>query len=95
MISGFPRTVSQAEALWGVQKLDVVFNLVVPFSVIVDRVKGRWIHLPSGRVYNTDFNAPKVPVSPYFTFVVSRIHQFSFIVGKRRYNWRDSGAKER
>lgn len=22
---------------------------------------GRWIHAPSGRVYNTDFNAPKVP----------------------------------
>lgn len=21
---------------------------------------GRWIHAPSGRVYNTDFNAPKV-----------------------------------
>lgn len=22
---------------------------------------GRWIHAQSGRVYNTDFNAPKVP----------------------------------
>ncbi|XP_045481740.1 GTP:AMP phosphotransferase AK3, mitochondrial [Harmonia axyridis] len=61
LLDGFPRTVSQAEALWSVQKLDVVLNLVVPFNIIVDRVKGRWVHLPSGRVYNTDFNAPKVP----------------------------------
>ncbi|XP_044765027.1 GTP:AMP phosphotransferase AK3, mitochondrial [Coccinella septempunctata] len=61
LLDGFPRTVSQAESLWRVQKLDVVLNLVVPYNIIVDRVKGRWIHLPSGRVYNTDFNAPKVP----------------------------------
>ncbi|KAL3289879.1 hypothetical protein HHI36_023269 [Cryptolaemus montrouzieri] len=61
LLDGFPRTVSQAKALWEVQKLDVVLNLVVPFEVIIDRVKGRWVHLPSGRVYNTDFNAPKIP----------------------------------
>jgi nucleoside-triphosphate--adenylate kinase len=24
-------------------------------------ITGRWIHAPSGRVYNNDFNAPKVP----------------------------------
>lgn len=27
-----------------------------------DRVKGRYVHMPSGRVYNTDFNPPKVPM---------------------------------
>lgn len=37
----------------------MAINLVVPFQVIIDRVKGRWIHLASGRVYNEDFNAPK------------------------------------
>ncbi|EFA06480.1 GTP:AMP phosphotransferase AK3, mitochondrial [Tribolium castaneum] len=61
LLDGFPRTVTQAGALWSVQTLDVVLNLVVPFDVIIERVKGRWVHLPSGRVYNTDFNAPKVP----------------------------------
>lgn len=61
LLDGFPRTVSQAKALWAVQPVDLVINLNVPFEVIVDRVKGRWVHLPSGRVYNTDFNAPKVP----------------------------------
>ncbi|KAK9889112.1 hypothetical protein WA026_004383 [Henosepilachna vigintioctopunctata] len=61
LLDGFPRTIGQAKALWEVQKLDVVLNLVVPFDVIIDRVKGRWVHLPSGRVYNNNFNAPVVP----------------------------------
>ncbi|CAH1365212.1 hypothetical protein MTP99_001508 [Tenebrio molitor] len=61
LLDGFPRTVTQAKNLWSVEKMDVVLNLVVPFDVIVERIKGRWIHLPSGRVYNTDFNVPKVP----------------------------------
>ncbi|XP_044740955.1 GTP:AMP phosphotransferase AK3, mitochondrial [Chrysoperla carnea] len=60
LLDGFPRTRSQAEQLWSAQPLNFVINLEVPFEVIIDRVKGRFIHLPSGRVYNTDFNAPKV-----------------------------------
>lgn len=60
LLDGFPRTVGQADALWKVQPVDVVLNLVVPFEVIIDRVKNRWVHLPSGRVYNIGFNTPKV-----------------------------------
>ncbi|KAJ2943801.1 hypothetical protein O0L34_g12330 [Tuta absoluta] len=60
LLDGFPRTVAQANALWKVQPVDVVLNLVVPFDVIIDRVKNRWVHLPSGRVYNIGFNTPKV-----------------------------------
>lgn len=60
LLDGFPRTVGQADALWKVQPVDVVVNLVVPFEVIIDRVKNRWVHLPSGRVYNIGFNTPKV-----------------------------------
>lgn len=60
---GFPRTLAQAEALWNVEKMDLALNLVVPFQIIIERVKGRWIHLPSGRVYNEGFNSPKVLVS--------------------------------
>nr|XP_004924647.2 GTP:AMP phosphotransferase AK3, mitochondrial [Bombyx mori] len=59
LLDGFPRTVEQANALWKVQPVDVVLNLVVPFDVIIDRVKSRWVHLPSGRVYNIGFNTPK------------------------------------
>ncbi|XP_030027081.2 GTP:AMP phosphotransferase AK3, mitochondrial [Manduca sexta] len=60
LLDGFPRTVGQAQALWKVQPVDVVLNLAVPFDVIIDRVKNRWVHLPSGRVYNIGFNTPKV-----------------------------------
>lgn len=63
LLDGFPRTISQAESLWKEEKLDLVINLIVPFEVIIERVKGRWIHLPSGRVYNIGFNSPKVPVN--------------------------------
>lgn len=60
LLDGFPRTVTQAYALWKVKPVDIVLNLVVPFEVIIDRVKNRWVHLPSGRVYNIGFNTPKV-----------------------------------
>lgn len=60
LLDGFPRTVAQANALWKVQPVDVVLNLEVPFDVIIERVKNRWVHLPSGRVYNIGFNTPKV-----------------------------------
>lgn len=40
----------------------LVINLVVPDSVVIERVKNRWTHLPSGRVYNIGFNDPKEPV---------------------------------
>lgn len=61
MLDGFPRTKVQAERLFKTEHLDAVINLEVPHEVIIDRVKGRWIHLPSGRVYNIGFNEPKVP----------------------------------
>lgn len=59
LLDGFPRTVGQADALWRVQPVDVVLNLDVPFDVIIDRVKSRWVHFSSGRVYNIGFNTPK------------------------------------
>ncbi|XP_073825814.1 GTP:AMP phosphotransferase AK3, mitochondrial-like isoform X3 [Musca autumnalis] len=61
MLDGFPRTRVQAERLATIEALDAVINLEVPHEVIIDRVKGRWLHLPSGRVYNIGFNEPKVP----------------------------------
>lgn len=61
LMDGFPRTIAQAEYLWKFQPIESVINLVVPHDVIIDRASKRWIHLPSGRIYNTDFNKPKVP----------------------------------
>ena len=62
-LPGFPRTVSQADALDKAYSVDTVINLNVPFHTIKQRLTSRWTHLPSGRVYNVDFNPPKVPVS--------------------------------
>lgn len=64
VLAGFPRTVAQAEALDAVCDVDSVINLDVPFLTIRERLTSRWVHLPSGRVYNVDFNPPKKPVSP-------------------------------
>ncbi|XP_035739830.1 GTP:AMP phosphotransferase AK3, mitochondrial-like isoform X2 [Vespa mandarinia] len=59
--TGFPRTLTQAEKLQRIQPANLVLNLIVPTSVILNRVKNRWVHLPSGRIYNIGFNDPKVP----------------------------------
>ncbi|KPP61816.1 GTP:AMP phosphotransferase AK3, mitochondrial-like, partial [Scleropages formosus] len=61
LLDGFPRTVPQAEALDAAFSIDTVVNLDVPFQTIQERLTSRWVHLPSGRVYNTSFNPPKVP----------------------------------
>ncbi|XP_011310570.1 GTP:AMP phosphotransferase AK3, mitochondrial isoform X2 [Fopius arisanus] len=58
LLDGFPRTVTQAEKLQQVHPMNLVLNLIVPHSVIIERVKNRWVHLPSGRVYNVGFNDP-------------------------------------
>ncbi|XP_037034021.1 GTP:AMP phosphotransferase AK3, mitochondrial [Bradysia coprophila] len=61
LLDGFPRTIEQANKLAECEKVDSVMNLVVPHDIIIDRVRNRWIHLPSGRVYNIGFNSPNVP----------------------------------
>ena len=60
LLDGFPRTLHQAQALDECIKLDTVINLNVPFQTIIERIKGRWVHVGSGRVYHDEFNPPKV-----------------------------------
>lgn len=60
LLDGFPRTQPQAEALQIETPVNVVINLDVPFETIIDRIKDRWVHPGSGRVYNLIFNPPKV-----------------------------------
>ncbi|XP_017047016.1 GTP:AMP phosphotransferase AK3, mitochondrial [Drosophila ficusphila] len=61
ILDGFPRNIAQAEALCAREQIDAVLTLDIPHDVIIDRVKNRWIHAPSGRVYNIGFHDPKVP----------------------------------
>lgn len=66
ILDGFPRTRSQAGHLDEFlreafdDQLNLVASLQVPDDVIVRRITERWIHAPSGRIYNTTYNPPRV-----------------------------------
>eukprot|EP00041_Stephanoeca_diplocostata_P009044 m.137568 g.137568 ORF g.137568 m.137568 type:complete len:207 (+) comp17583_c0_seq23:101-721(+) len=62
MLDGFPRAIDQAHMLQEKYPIDFVIHIDVPVDVIVGRLSARWCHLPSGRIYNTDYNPPKVMV---------------------------------
>ncbi|MBU6436781.1 MAG: adenylate kinase [Betaproteobacteria bacterium] len=61
LFDGFPRTLAQADALRdaGVN-IDVVLEIAVPDSEIIERMSGRRVHVASGRTYHVKFNPPKV-----------------------------------
>lgn len=61
ILDGFPRTAAQAEMLDKIIPINLVVSITTPFDVILERISGRWVHEPSGRVYNTTFNAPRSP----------------------------------
>ncbi|TRX96429.1 hypothetical protein FHL15_002701 [Xylaria flabelliformis] len=61
LLDGFPRTAVQAERLDDIVPINWVVSLQTPFEVIMERISSRWVHEPSGRVYNTTFHAPKIP----------------------------------
>ncbi|KAH6918523.1 adenylate kinase [Coprinopsis sp. MPI-PUGE-AT-0042] len=65
ILDGFPRTLKQGQLLQAhLSKqnapLTLVVNLDVPDQVILNRISDRWVHPPSGRVYNTSYNPPRV-----------------------------------
>jgi len=66
ILDGFPRTVPQAQKLGEMLQsqgvdIDQVLDFRIPDKVLVERIEGRWIHMPSGRSYHTKFHPPKVP----------------------------------
>jgi len=60
LLDGYPRTLKQAEMLDRQLNMDHVVALNVPADEIINRLKDRWVHLPSGRVYNLLWSPPKV-----------------------------------
>jgi adenylate kinase len=61
ILDGFPRNATQAKQIENVIPINFVVNLRTPVDIIIKRISNRWIHAPSGRIYNTTFNTPKVP----------------------------------
>jgi adenylate kinase len=60
LFDGFPRTIAQAEAMRssGID-LDHVVEIAVDDEVIIERMSGRRVHLPSGRSYHVRYNPPR------------------------------------
>jgi adenylate kinase len=66
LLDGFPRTISQAQALDALladegQEIGVVPFIKVSPEVLLARLSGRWTCPQCGRVYHTLFDPPKVP----------------------------------
>jgi len=62
LFDGFPRTIPQADAMKDASvRIDHVLEIDVPDAAIVERMSGRWVHLPSGRTYHVRFNPPRRP----------------------------------
>lgn len=60
LLDGYPRTLVQAKSLVKQQEVDVMIKLNVPDQTIIERLRGRWIHVASGQIYNTAYNPPKI-----------------------------------
>ena len=60
LLDGFPRSIPQAEAMSdeGIY-INVVIEINVPDQTIIERLNGRRIHTPSGRIYHIKNNPPK------------------------------------
>jgi len=66
ILDGFPRTQRQGRLLdIFLEKHNIPLNLVANVDIsddlLLEWVSDRWVHLPSGRVYSTSYNPPKVP----------------------------------
>ena len=64
LLDGFPRTVTQAEALDGAiaelgRSLTAALLIDVPDEEVVRRISGRRVSIKTGRVYHVDFDPPK------------------------------------
>ncbi len=60
LLDGFPRTVTQAEALQQITQIDYVIDIDVPEEEIVKRLSGRRIHPASGRTYHLIYQPPRI-----------------------------------
>ncbi|XP_055388696.1 LOW QUALITY PROTEIN: adenylate kinase-like [Condylostylus longicornis] len=64
ILDGFPRNTTQAEGLDQMakksgQSIDAVIYFDISDELLIGRICGRRVHLPSGRVYHVQFNPPK------------------------------------
>ena len=61
ILDGFPRNAAQARQIERVIPINLAVSIRTPADIVLERIGGRWVHAPSGRVYNTGFNPPRAP----------------------------------
>ncbi|MGP1939042.1 MAG: adenylate kinase [Arsenophonus sp. ET-DL9-MAG3] len=61
LLDGFPRTISQINIMENTNiSVDYILEFYVPDEIVIERIVGRRVHIPSGRVYHIKFNPPKI-----------------------------------
>jgi adenylate kinase len=60
ILDGFPRNETQASQIEKLIPINFVVNIQTAPEIIIDRISNRFVHGPSGRVYNSTFNPPKI-----------------------------------
>ncbi|HCG64342.1 MAG TPA: adenylate kinase [Sphaerochaeta sp.] len=60
ILDGFPRTISQADSLADMKRIDHVVNFLLDREEIVKRLSGRRMCKSTGRIYHVVYNPPKM-----------------------------------
>lgn len=60
ILDGFPRTISQADSLADMKRIDHVVNFLLDREEIVKRLSGRRMCKSTGKIYHVVYNPPKV-----------------------------------
>ncbi len=60
ILDGYPRTLNQAKKLCDIEQIDVIMQLNVPASIIIERLSTRRICKSCGTIFNLKFLKPKV-----------------------------------
>jgi len=62
LLDGFPRTLNQLKAVVANNmQIDAFINIDVSDETIIQRIGGRRVHKPSGRIYHVTYNPPQSP----------------------------------
>ncbi len=59
ILDGFPRTVTQAEALEKILSIDVAINITLSREEVISRLSSRRVCRKCGKIYNLLYNPPK------------------------------------
>ncbi|MEC8882372.1 MAG: nucleoside monophosphate kinase [Pseudomonadota bacterium] len=93
ILDGYPRSIEQLNFLNADQyDYDHLVYFEISTDVLVDRVGGRRVHMPSGRVYHVDYAPPKVADRDDVTgeLLVHRKDDQPEVVKKRMQTYKES-----